>query len=73
MKSPNILFIQADQIAQHSLVIYGNPASRAQRLYALPGEGAVFKALDQDVPWYRGVQGYNESALDHEPDTGRRN
>ena len=50
MKRPNILFIQADQLAPHSLAIYGNPASRAPRLDALAGEGVVFDAAHCNFP-----------------------
>lgn len=41
-KSPNILFIMADQLAAAALPCYGHPVVRAPFLSALAGESAVF-------------------------------
>lgn len=42
MKKPNILFIQADQMAAALLPIYGHPLVKAPHLQALARDGVVF-------------------------------
>ncbi|MEA2296237.1 MAG: choline-sulfatase, partial [Solirubrobacteraceae bacterium] len=39
---PNVLVIQADQLAASALGAYGNPVVRAPNLDALAGQGVVF-------------------------------
>ena len=43
MKRPNILVIQADQMAPQALPVYGHPLFKAPNIQALADRGVVFE------------------------------
>ena len=47
---PDILLLQADQLAPHFLPFYGHPVTQAPHLSALAGDGAVFDAAYCNSP-----------------------
>ena len=49
-KPPNLLFVQADQLAPQALPVHGHPLVRAPNIDRLAAEGVVFEAAYCNSP-----------------------